>query len=1354
MAVNSYIIIKNENSASNRAFKFVDANAREYANKVRSEFERDFAVCRTLMLSFTDYHNLSKEQRLIIHKNSLFNVLENNPQFISVWNDWELSVLYPNYKKENGRESFTHYREGNQIKYKTEIIDTTGTQSGTYYDLKANPSEILTEPYFYSYSGKKVDEIIEASLCVPILKNGKFIGLVGADVGLERINEITKTINPFEGSYSIMVSSEGMLFSQSNSSVERIVNIRNIDLAKNLDFDLDYSLERGEPFSYSYKDKEGKNFYVSFAPLTLGNSSNYWYLGIVVPIDVILEDVVFESIISTLAGFFGLLFLALIIWFVARMITKPLIQTTKVLNNLSLGNINETESIEIKTHDELAEMGRAVNTLISSMKASTEFAYSIGEGKLDDNYELLSKNDMLGNALIHMRNRLRELKTITDKNNWMQDSIVKVSEVLQGEKSFTELGNEILIKLAEILDIPIAAVYINEKQTLKLIASYAYDVRKSNTNNFKFGEGLIGQAALERKPILFNNIPEDYVEIKSGLGQVKPSSIFIIPLIYHNEIVGVIELGNSNRFSDNQLGFLNQISENVAIAFRSIGLRTEMQTLLTKTQNMAEELKDQQEELVNANTELKSQTEALRVSEEELQQQQEELRVTNEELEVKTKYLEQQKTDISEKNLQLENAQNDLERKANELGVASQYKTDFLANMSHELRTPLNSLLILSRDLADNSERNLTDDQVEASEIINRSGKDLLTMINDILDLSKIESGKMTINIEDVQLNDVAETVSQYFKHITTQKGISLNVDIDKNLPETIQIDQQKVEQIIKNFVSNGIKFTSSGGISVKFHAVKKGKDLSFSGLTAQKAFAISVIDTGMGIPVEKQEEIFDAFRQADSSTSKNFGGTGLGLSISRELARLLGGEIQLESEVGKGSTFTVYLPLLLEKGKVTRNLETDKKINKTKSSSKKSISDLKSELQITTRETEFIPDDSKDLKKGEQFILIIEDDPSFAKILLKECHSNGFKGIAVPTGEEGLLIAKNKDIVALILDIHLPGIDGWGVLKLLKDDPETRHIPVHVMSGDDAEIDSNRSGAIGFLQKPVERQTLNKAFGKIKSFINKDVSSLLIVEDDDNLRFSIKKIIGEEGVEIFDARTGNEALKLLEDNSYDCMILDLGLPDMTGFQVIEEIESLNIHKPPIIIYTGREITRKENELLEKYAETVIIKGVKSADRLLDETSLFMHRVVADMPENQQIIINTLYNKEETFRDKKVLVVDDDMRNVFALTSLLTKHEMKVVRADNGKTAIELLEKESGVDIILMDIMMPVMDGYEAMKKIRKMRTYSKTPIIALTAKAMRGDKQKCIDAGASDYMAKPIDVDKLLSLMRVWLYK
>ncbi|NOY49911.1 MAG: response regulator [Chlorobi bacterium] len=1359
LTVFSYIIIKNEKISSLRAFRYVEASAREHANLLKSQLESDFSICRTIKLSYSDYRSYSREERAKMYNNTMKSVLENNKQFISVWTSWELSNIDESYKKEDGRESFVIYKEGNKIKYKDEIIDTTGTPTGLYYDIKANPTEILTEPYYYSYTGDKRDEILEASICIPMFEKGKYIGLVGADVELERFDKILHDISPFDGSYSLLISSEGMLFNHSGGKeLKNNVSIGDMPIAAKLDFDIKKRLAEGNDFSYRTTLDENE-YYVTFSPLTLGKSGKYWYLGIVVPVKTILADARAETVISLIIAFIGLLVVALVIWWLARTITFPLLNTTRVLKLLAKGNVDEVHELDIRTKDELAVMAEAVNTVMKTFKSSAIFANNIGEGKLDSEYKSLGEKDILGNSLLQMRDKLREYNLMTSRNQWLQKSIVKISAVLQGEKTFNDLGNDLLSAMAEILNVQIGAVYVNTDKVLKLTASYAYNKRKSSSNSFKLGEGLVGQAALEQKILLFDKLPDDYISIKSGLGESKPSSIIIIPLIYEHEVVGVVELGTSYDFGEDKMDFIRQISENVAIAFRSISLRTKMEELLGKTQEQAEELRVQQEELVEANSVLKSQTEALRVSEEELQQQQEELRVTNEELEEKTKHLEKQKAYISEKNLDLENARKDLERKADELGVASKYKSDFLANMSHELRTPLNSLLILSRDLADNSTKNLTKEQTEAAEIIYKSGSDLLSMINDILDLSKIESGKMTVNIEDVELAGVGDTVVRYFKHLTDQKGISLQVIVEDDVPAVVRTDQQKLEQILKNFVSNGIKFTNKGGIVVRFHNIDGSIVLNQSGLSAKNAFAVSVEDTGLGIPKEKQAEIFEAFRQADTSISKNFGGTGLGLSISKELAKLLGGEIGLSSKLDEGSSFTVYLPLDFDTkdGAITRAKSNKAKKNKKAPISENANTKTAAASKISVHDNSdriYVPDDREEIKEGDSFILIVEDDPEFAKILVKECNSNKFKCIAVESGEQGLEIAKTKNPAAIILDINLPGINGWAVMKILKDNPGTRHIPVHIMSGDDAKSESNKSGAIGFLQKPVDRKSINSAFDKIQNYISKDVRNLLIVEDDENLRHAIKKIIGVDGIEITDADNGQHVLELLASQSYDCMILDLGLPDMSGFELIEKIQKENIHKPPIIVYTGKDISKEENEMLEKYAETVIIKGVKSADRLLDETSLFMHRVVAQMPDKQKDIINNLYERQDAFKGKKVLVVDDDMRNVFALSSVLNKNGLKVFRAENGRVALDVLAEESDMDIILMDIMMPVMDGFEAMTKIRKLKNFKRTPIIALTAKAMKGDKQKCIDAGASDYMAKPIDVDKLLSLMRVWLYK
>ena len=706
--------------------------------------------------------------------------------------------------------------------------------------------------------------------------------------------------------------------------------------------------------------------------------------------------------------------------------------------------------------------------------------------------------------------------------------------------------------------------------------------------------------------------------------------------------------------------------------------------------------------------------------------------------------------DISNKNLELENAGKNLEKKAKELETASKYKSEFLANMSHELRTPLNSLLILSGSLSENRENNLTDEQVESAEIIYKSGNDLLTMINDILDLSKIESGKMEVNIENIKVESISENIYGYFKQSAKQKNIDLKISIDKNVPSQISTDQQKVEQIIKNFMSNALKFTDKGGITLHLYISKDSTNNS------QNNICISVIDTGIGIPEDKQNDIFEAFQQADGSISRRFGGTGLGLSISRELSKLLGGKIQVESKVGEGSTFTFCMPIV---GKITENETANSSIEKEEKAANpeetlKITNPESTQTMFATDHPKFIEDDFEDIKDEDEVILIIEDDPTFAKILYKQCHERDFKSIASPTGEYGIELANKIIPDAIILDIKLPGIDGWRVLDLLKANPNTRHIPVHIMSGELETITASNKGAIGYLTKPIKKGVLDTAFSKIESFINKKTANLLLVEDDANLRKSIKILIGDDNVKITDAASGKEALNYLSKNNYDCMILDLGLSDMTGFELIEKLNKTKSNQPPIIVYTGKDLTKKENETLEKYAESIIIKGVKSEERLLDETALFMHRVIADMPKKQQALINKMHKKEDIFKDKKVLLVDDDMRNIFALTKILREQNMIVSRAENGKVALKLIKESPKFDIILMDIMMPEMDGYETMEALRKIPDQRNVPIIALTAKAMKEDRRKCIEAGANDYMAKPIVIEKLLSLLRVWLYK
>jgi signal transduction histidine kinase/DNA-binding response OmpR family regulator/CHASE3 domain sensor protein len=744
----------------------------------------------------------------------------------------------------------------------------------------------------------------------------------------------------------------------------------------------------------------------------------------------------------------------------------------------------------------------------------------------------------------------------------------------------------------------------------------------------------------------------------------------------------------------------------------------ELEVINQELSNQAEELQTQQEELKQMNEELEEQAQNLR-------QQQEELQMTNEELEEQTQSLEI-------KNVEVEAAKNDIEQKTKQLEISSKYKSEFLANMSHELRTPLNSLLILSKDLSENRNKNLDDIQVESAEIIYKSGTDLLVLINEVLDLSKIEAGKMSINVENVSLRNFTNELVREFKHHAEQKGLKLNVKLGDDLPVFIRTDSQRLNQILKNLLSNAIKFTERGSVSISIERA------------SESTVNISVADTGIGINEDKQMAIFEAFQQAEGGTSRKYGGTGLGLSISRELAKLLGAEIKVNSKLNEGSTFSLILPLEIHQDQEPVNTNTPK-------------------VPVTFRshasnEAIFlnyphIEDDRETISIDDKTVLIIEDDLKFAEILLRHANNKGFKCLSATTGEDGLLLASKYKPQAIILDMSLPGINGHVVLLELKADPSVRHIPVHIISGEDRTLEPIKEGAVEYLMKPIAKKDLEEAFSRIENFVNRKIKNLLIIEDSENSRKAMRVLIGNGDVKCFEAGTGKEALEMFEQNHIDCMILDIGLPDMSGFELIRKLEQVKEqHMPPIIVYTGKELTKEENYELQKYAESIIIKGVKSEERLLDETSLFLHRTISNLPKSKQLIINNLYDKEAVFHEKTILLVDDDMRNLFALSKILKERGMEIIKAENGINALEMLELHPGINMVLMDIMMPEMDGYEAMKRIRSQLKFRRLPVIALTAKAMKDDKQKCIDAGANDYITKPIDVERLLSLMRVWL--
>jgi len=931
----------------------------------------------------------------------------------------------------------------------------------------------------------------------------------------------------------------------------------------------------------------------------------------------------------------------------------------------------------------------------------------------------------------------------------------ELNESVRGNLDLSEICSNIIKYLAKFVDAQVGVMYVKEKDDLfKLYGSYAYTKRNTISNEFKIGEGLVGQAALEKETIVFSKLPEEYVSIKSGLGEIQPKFIVIHPLLLDEIVIGVIELGSIHEFTKFHMDFLKRISENLAIVINSTLSRNQVASLLEETQGQAamlEEqttiLEEQQEGLKKANQELEEHSAKLKQSQTELKAQQEELQAINEELEEKSDYLERQKSELSKKNEDLRYAQNEIQEKAREIEASSRYKSEFLANMSHELRTPLNSLLILSQDLMRNKKENLDEDQVESAEIIYNSGNDLLKLINEILDLSKIESGKVVLYPENMPIESIISGIKEKFKHVAEEKNIKLVIEKDKDLPREIFTDPQKLQQVLLNLVSNAVKFTDEGTVSVNITGKVDKNNIRREELHNERILAISIKDTGIGIPEDKRLAIFEAFQQADGSTSRKYGGTGLGLSISKELAKLLHGEIHLESELGIGTEFTLYIPfeIKLEKNEP----ETFKPT--TQPAYFKEVSVVPVKINFNNS----IEDDRDNIIKNDKVILVIEDDFNFSKTLYRFCHEKNFKCIHAGDGELGLHFADKYKPDAVILDINLPGIGGWSVLETLKGNSKTRHIPIHMMSAEEETIDAFKKGAVGYLTKPINRDDLDMAFGRIKSILDREIKRLLVVEDDENLRVSIQKLIGNGDVETKTVSTGKEALANLTSGSFDCVILDLNLPDISGFELLEKLDKMKeVNIPPIIVYTGKDLSWEEEYELNKYASSIIIKGVKSEERLLDETAIFLHRVVDKLPAAKRKMIRKLYEKEELLKDKHILIVDDDMRNVFAISKILEERGIRTSKAQNGLKALEVLQKQSDIDLVLMDIMMPVMDGYETMKKIRKDKKLQNLPIIALTAKAMKEDKQMCIDAGANDYMSKPVEIDRLLSLLRIWLYQ
>jgi CheY-like chemotaxis protein len=1008
--------------------------------------------------------------------------------------------------------------------------------------------------------------------------------------------------------------------------------------------------------------------------------------------------------------------------------------------------------------------GLAAN-LTTQVRAIAEVSTAVTKGDLTRSITVEAQGEVAA-LKDNINEMILNLKDTTQKNmeqDWLKTNLARFTRMLQGQRDKTTVAQMVLSELAPLVDAQQGVFYVNNSSNgqpiMKLLGGYAYKKRKNLANEFNPGEGLVGQCTLERERILVTNVPTNYVYVSSGLGEAPPNNIVVLPVLFEGDVKAIIELSTFSTFSDTHLTFLDQLTESIGIVLNTIEANTRTEDLLQQSQSLAAELQSQQDELKKTNEQLEQQAESLRESEELLKSQQEELQQTNEELQEKAELLARQKAEVEAKNREVEEARWEMEEKAEQLALTSKYKSEFLANMSHELRTPLNSMLILSRQLAENMEDNLSPKQVQFAETIHSSGADLLSLINDILDLSKIESGMMGIEVSEVSIDDVAGQLQRSFHQLAQDKNLEFAVELGESLDPVIRTDDKRLQQILMNLLSNAFKFTDEGKVVLRIDQAPADETFHLDSLNrAGEVISFAVSDTGIGIPTEKQRIIFEAFQQADGTTSRKYGGTGLGLSISREIARLLGGEIRVLSTPGEGSTFTFYLPrnYVTAGASTTQSAQTRTQEAKETEAAWTPVESFDDEaMALLSSQSAAIRDDRNEIEKGDRTVLIVEDDINFARILLDLAREKGFKGLVATSGAMALALAQKYTPSAITLDIRLPDRDGWTVLDRLKHDPRTSHIPVHIITVEEQRQRALQQGAFNHVQKPATSEDLGKAFDDIKDFAERSFRRLLVVEDDDVQRMSVVELIGNGDVKTTAVATGEEALAILKDERFDCMVLDLKLPDMSGFELIEKLQTdLGRYDLPIIIYTGKELTRKEELHLKKVADAIIVKEASSPERLLAETALFLHRVEADLPEPKRRMLERFHRTDPVLAGRKVLIVDDDVRNIFALTSALEAHNMDVIHAENGQEGIDLLESTPGIDAVLMDIMMPEMDGYEAITAIRQMEQFKQLPVIALTAKAMKADRDHCLQVGASDYISKPLDIDQLLSLLRVWLYR
>jgi len=925
---------------------------------------------------------------------------------------------------------------------------------------------------------------------------------------------------------------------------------------------------------------------------------------------------------------------------------------------------------------------------------------------------------------------------LSDKE-WLQSGISGLNDTMSGEKDLNRIADNVIKFVSEYTNSQVGAFYLLHSDGLMLESGYAFE-QPDKRNFIKTGEGIVGQCAGSGKEMIVRNIPAGNITISYAAGEITPTNIIAIPVFYENKVIAVIETGTVHEYDKNAVAFLNTVSGQVGIMINSARIRGKLEELLIETQTKGEELQATQNVLEELNAQLEMKTESLQASEEELKVQQEELQQANVELEERTRLLEDKNQLIAERNI-------DIQRKSEELMLSSKYKSEFLANMSHELRTPLNSILLLSRLLSDNYESNLNNEQVESAKVIQSSGNGLLSLIDEILDLSKIESGKMDIEYDSIEVSDIADDMRSLFAPIAREKKIELKISISPAAPSHIETDKMRLEQVLKNLLSNALKFTATGYVSMNVAPVKGNESL----------IKFSVKDTGIGIPKDKHGLVFEAFQQADGSTKRKYGGTGLGLSISRELVKLLGGDIQLQSQPGMGSEFIITIPVIktimlhpyAESAAMTM-------LNGTGNEPEEVPVETRNE-NITSLIPAEIDDDRDSINIGDRVILIVEDDTNFAGALLSFTKQNGYKGIVVVRGDHALQFAKQYMPVAILLDIQLPVMDGWQAMEQLKGDPKTRHIPVHIMSSLNAKKESIQSGAVEFINKPVALEQIKEIFSKLDNSKSGQPRKVLIVEENKQHAEALVYFLGSFNVNAEMQNDISGCIASLKKKEVDCVVLDIGMPGENSYEILETIKKTEgLENLPIIIFTGKQLSRSEESKIKQYADSIIVKTAHSYQRVIDEVGLFLHLVEEN---RKRVTPESRYKKlgalDEVLKNKKVLVADDDVRNIFSLTKALEQQDMKVFSATDGKEAVEILNANPDINIVLMDMMMPEMDGYESIKKIREQDKYKRLPILAVTAKAMMGDREKCISAGASDYISKPVDIDQLLSLLRVWLY-